>query len=534
MSAFDELQSWEQRSAAESRLAELMSSIAAHPAVAPIERRGLRLIDFAEYRLRLEVARLLRGWTLARAATGRGSASGTGVWDLIGDPALPAALLMGARAGLGLDPRPVPYTLPEALAGSPGRRELARQLMRALAVVSRPRRGRVRVAVVAAGKLSLALASLSDADLRTAGVGLMPFPGLDHGNGLVLALRRRLPLLGSYGPVRTHTSIRVLLPPRLDLEVDPALDRTIALLVSRVLAGAAPELDQAVGALEGMGSARSLRTLLLPSAAYGASRLLIEWAHARGLRVAAMQHGVYTSRGLDGGDRRADVLLGWARGTAEQIAAWPEPRPAVRPVGVPGLAVSSSIARPAARASLRRVLVATSSTIETPLVPAGFCETFIDTLAPGLQQLAKAGVEVELRPHPGEEPERYRRLLARHGLDVRIAEGEPFAQALAGVDILIASASSVAFEAATLGLPVLLWLGPAPRWVREKHLVEPWTLSLPGMFTTAAELGSLIEELIERPAAGLRTAHELSGRLARYAEPFDAARFAQALRELGS
>ncbi len=548
MSAFDASQSWAQRSAMESHLAELMDAIGAHPAVASIERGGLRLIDFAEYRLRLEVARLLRGWTLAGTVAGRrGTVAGRGttaeVWRLVCDPTLSAALLMGVRAGLGLDARPVPYVLPEALAGPPLRRAVARQAMRGLAAASRPRRGRVRVAVVAAGKLALALDSLSDAELRAAGVGLMPFPGLDHGNGLLLALRRRLPLLGSYGavPRGAGSGTGTGLPARFGLEADPGLDGALALLVSRVLAGAAAELDQAVEAVKALGRARALRALLLPSAAYGASRVLIEWAHAHGLRVGAMQHGIYTSRGLDGGDRRADLLLGWGQGTGAQIAGWPEPRPAVRVVGVPGLGAARTrtvlrAGEPAVRGepALRRVLVATSSTIETPLVPARFCEEFIETIAPGLKQLRRAGVEVELRPHPGEEPERYGRLLAGRGLDVGIAEGGPFAQAIAGVDILISSASSVAFEAARMGLGVLLWPGPAPGWVRERHLVEPWSLSVPGMFVTAAELEALVQELIERPAAGLRVAHGLSACLARYAEPFDAARFAQALLELGS
>ena len=85
--------------------------------------------------------------------------------------------------------------------------------MRALAATSKPER--VRVAAVVAGKLLLALDSLPDDELRAIGLGVMPFPGLDHGNGALLALRRRLPLLATYGPRRAGCGPAARLPARL-------------------------------------------------------------------------------------------------------------------------------------------------------------------------------------------------------------------------------------------------------------------------------------------------------------------------------
>jgi hypothetical protein len=518
---FDRLQSWEQRSAAESRVAELLAAVEQHPTVTAIEQSGFRLIDFAAYRLRMEIALLLRGWTLAGA--------GAGAQELICDPALPPAMAMGARAGLGLDPAIVPYAVPPSLPGSRRQRAVARQLMRAHAAVSRPER--VRVAAVATGKLAHALAALADTDLRAAEVGVMPFPGLDHGNGLLLALRRRLPLFRSYGPARSGDRPRVQLPTRLLLDGSVELDRALTFLVGRLLAGVASEHDQAVRALGGMIGARSLRGLLLPSAAYGASRLLIEWAHRRGLRVGVIQHGIYAFREFDGGDRRADVILGWGEGTSEQTCSWPGHRPDVCPVGVPGTFAGPPRTRPSA---LRRALVATSNTVDTPLAPAAFCETFVEALTPGLRRLAREGVEIRLRPHPSEDPERYRRLLSERGLDVKIAPDGPFATAIADADLLISSASSVAFEAAALTVPVLLWLGGAPQWVRQRHMVAPWAESAPGTFEGAKDLGLLIDALIDRPAQGFRVASELSRHLARYAEPFDVGRFAAALHALAA
>jgi hypothetical protein len=530
---FDQLQSWEQRSAAELGLTELLAAIAAHRAVAAIEyrRSGFRLIDFAELRLRSEIARLLQGWTLARAVAGAG--------ELVCDPATAPAFAIGVRAGLGFDPSVASYTLSPALAGSRRRRAFAREATRVLAVASRPER--VRVAVVAAGKLALALASLTGADLRAAGVGLMPFPGLDHGNGLLLALRRRLPILRTYGPARVGAGMALHLPERLGVEADAVLDRALTLLVGRMLAAAAGELEQAVRALDGMEDARSLRALLLPTAAYGASRVLIDWAHRRGLRVGAMQHGIYSFREGDFSDRWADMLVGWGPGSVDQIVGWTAPRPAVRVVGVPGITgvvrAETGIEGLPARAvntPLRSALIVTTGSFDTPLLPTDSCEAFIDAIVPGLRRLAAAGVEIQLRPHPWEQPERYRRLLGSRGLDIGIARRGPVANAVLGADILIAAGSSVAFEAAALEVPVLLWQGQAPRWVRERHLVAPWTDDLPGMFVQAKDFTALIDRLLAQPDEGMRIARQLSRKLAHYAQPFSAAGFAAALHELGA
>lgn len=226
----------------------------------------------------------------------------------------------------------------------------------------------------------------------------------------------------------------------------------------------------------------------------------------------------------------ADVLFSWGEGTAEQVRDWPEPRPRLVQVGTPG----TSAAPPrSAQAPLRRVLVAaTGMYVDTPLASFSLSDEFLDVLAPGLAALAGA-VELRLRPHPNEDPARYRRLLACHGLPVAVTAGGLFPAAAAWADLVVASATSVAFEAAALGLPVLLWPGGAPSGVREEHLLPPWTGGPPGMFHTAAEFSALAALLVERPAAGLAVAHELRERLARYARPFDPAAFAAGLRLLG-
>ena len=363
---FDQLQSWEERSAAQRCVTELLVAIREHPAVATIEHHGHPLIDFVELRLRGEVAHLWSGWRLASA--------GKGASELICDPGAPPALIMGARAGLGLDPSPVAYAIPPMLPGSRVKRALARPVMRALAT-SKPER--VRVAAVVAGKLLLALDSLPDDELRAIGIGAMPFPGLDHGNGALLALRRRIPLLATYGPRRAGCGPAVRLPARLGVEQTEALDRAITLLVGRLLAGAASEFARAVGSLAGLERASSLRALVLPVGGLGASRLLIGWAHQRGLQVGVMQHGVYSSREVEEGERMTDVLFGWGDGTAEQTVGWPNPRPRVFPVGLPGVATTRrSPAENPPVTNLRRALIATTGLRIAPIGTNTYCDVF--------------------------------------------------------------------------------------------------------------------------------------------------------------
>ncbi len=476
-------------------------------------------------RLRDEIAHLWCGWRLAIA--------GKGASELICDPEAPPALIMGARAGLGLDPSAVAYAIPPMLPGSRVKRALARPVMRALATISKPER--VRVAAVVAGKLLLALDSLPDDELRAMGLGAMPFPGLDHGNGALFALRRRLPLLATYAPRRAGRGPVVHLPARLEVEHAEPLDQAITLLVGRLLAGAASEFARAVGSLAGLERASSLRALVLPAGASGASRLLIGWARQRGLQVGVMQHGIYSTQEVDEGERTTDVVFGWGVGTAEQTLGWPNPRPRVLPVGLPG--VTTTRRSPADNppvANLSRALIATTGLRITPLSITTYCDVFIDVIASGLERLVAAGVELELRPHQLEDVERYRQLFDARDLRVKLVPTGSFSEAAARTEILIASTSSVAFEAAALGLPVLLWQGATPQWVRREYLVPPWIEHAHGMFETQDEFARLVEGLLQHPAATLELGYGLGRHLMRYAAPFQPDRFAAGLLEIAA
>ncbi len=402
--------------------------------------------------------------------------------------------------------------------------------MRALGAATPTRR--VRVAAVLNAKVAPAVMALSRAQLRAAGLAAMPFPGLDYGNSARLAARLRIPFLATLDPLVARRG-----PPPAPLtgpDFAPADARLAAALrrVTRGLAQASwPRLVEAAYAVRGLSAAPDLRALVLPTTAVGASRLMMDWAHRRGIVVAAVQHGVYGFKEHDGGDSRADVLFAWSERVGEQAGAWPPPRPRVVAVGAPGMPRPEP--RDRTSATLRRVLVATTwRPIESALAPASFHEQFVAAVAPGLALLQDAGVHVELRLHPIEDPAVYRRILASARLDLPFAAALPLAAALRDSDLVVAAPSSVAFEAGVLGVPVLLWTGGIPVALRDEHLVAPLSLELPGMFGDAHGFAALVRGLVSDRPAGLATGAALGARLAEYAEPFDAARFAQGLREL--
>jgi len=518
---FDDLLSWEDRSAAEHQVSRILAAVHASPALASQKLEGHKLADFADYRLRAEFASVLRGWAAGRAAQG--------CTEMISDPGTPAALVIGARAALGLDVEATPYTVaaPPVVPSGP-RRAVARAQMRTLAAASRS--DKVRVVAVMAAKVVPALSALTRDELRAAGIGTAPFPGLDYGNSARLAVRLRVPMLLTLDPARPRAVPRPQTDGRLRLDDDPALDRALCRVTTGLIEQAWPQFVAAVAATRGLERARNLRALLLPTSAVGASQVLMGWARRHGVAVAVVQHGVYGFREFDGGDRRADVLFAWSPAVERQGSAWVKPRPRIVPVGVPGMPHARARAAPAA---VHHVLVATTGRpLESALSQAAFHQWFIEAVTPGLRRLVEEGVVVELRLHPAEEAGPYRRSLAAAGLGVPIASPIPLDQAVAQTDVLVCAPSSVAFEAAALGAPVLLWNSAMPAEIRREHLVPPWGEDLPGTFDDAPGFSTLVEGLLAAGTPAMRTGADLARRLAMYAEPFDAARFSAGLLEL--
>jgi hypothetical protein len=518
---FDDLVSWDQRDADERYVAELLAAISAHPAVAKIEHTSHRLIDFVQARLRQEIVWLLRGWRLAQAAPAAG--------ELIYERTAPPALALGVQAGLGLD---LAYAAPTEQAGFTVERAVLRHAMRGLAAISRSQH--VRVAAVISDQLALAFAAVSRKDLRVCGAGILPLSGLDHGRGALLAARHRIPLLPGYGSPQPGPSLAMALPERLELASESALDQAVTLLVASLLVSAAPGLHHAVTALKGLLQTPSLKSVLIPSAESGPARLLIEWAHARELRVAVMQQDMYRWRQSDETVAGADLVLGWGAATEEQTRGWDGPHPEVFPIGV-----SVRAPAPARNDSpptvVRRVLIVLGAALASrSILPVSLSDLFIETLMPGLDRLVRAGVELELVRSPHEDPEHYRRLFQAQRVDVRIRTDCSVAQAIAGNDLVVASVCSGVFEPAALGLPMLLWLGPLPEKLRTRYLTTPWVQAGGGMFECSEQFSELALDLVKRPGATISVARELGERLSGYSQPFDRACFTQALHELAA
>jgi len=520
---FDEQVSWEERSAAEHRVSRLVARVLSDPALAEQVLDGYPLSDFIAYRLRAECANVLRGWDAARAAPS--------CTDVVAGPGTPSALTLGARAALGLPVSESSYVVAAPEVVPPRlRRVFAQATTRAIARVSPA--ARIRVAAVMAAKVVPALAALTRAQLDAAGIGAMPFPGLDYGNSTRLAARWRRPLLATLDRARPFCPPQ---PPfrselRLD-EQDAGLEAALQPVVDGLVRISWPQLAAAVQATDGLDRAGNLRALLLPTTAVGASQVLMHWARRRGVTVAAVQHGVYGFKEFDGGDSRADVLFAWSAAVGDQALAWPEPRPRIVAAGAPGMPQTST--RRSASGPVDHVLVATTGRpVESALATTAFHEQFVAAVAPGLADLQRQGVRVELRLHPAEARETYEAILSANGLEIGFASEIPFADAAATTDLLVSAPSSVAFEAAALGVPVLLWTGAMPPDVRREHLVAPLSDDVPGYFGAADEFLALTRGLSAPDAPTQRIALNLADRLAEFATPFDAEVFAAGLAEL--
>jgi hypothetical protein len=333
------------------------------------------------------------------------------------------------------------------------------------------------------------------------------------------------PAAGGRGRTAGPDAIRSALG---SLSDDERLNRALAGVAVRVLADAQPLACRATAALRRWERLRDLRAIVLPTAAAGVARLACRWAQERGVPVAVVQHGIYGFREGDGGDRRADIILGWGEAVRDQVAEWNRNRARVEVIGAPGITAAGPDAgngRP-----LRRVLVATTnSPTGSALGLFAFREAFLQDIAPTIARLAAAGVAVEVRPHPAESPDLYRRWIDELGIAAQLGESPSLQIALERADLVVCSMSSVAFEAAALGIPLVIWTGRTPAPVRREHLLPPIDGDARGMFDDAHALLALCGDGDGLLAAG----HELGAQLRRFVEPFDADAFGEELAKLG-
>ena len=506
----------------------LVARISCDPAAVALATDGLALGPAAVNELLCELANVLRAWSIGRAALAQGARG-----PLRAPAGMPSAIRAGLWAAVdGETPLPLdPWVGLTVVERPPDgiRPVLAAAAQRVVAQRTRARD--VRVVAVPGMKVAAAIEATPARQLRAVGLAVSLFPGLDHGHAARLALRRGLPAIA---PSRGWRADRPAgAPPRFGrLHDDAALDSALRAVAGRVLAALVAPARRVAPVLASWERLPGLRAVLLPTAAMGSARLVAGWARERGVRLGVVQHGIYGFSAAERGDGLADTLLSWGPGVAAQARAWPEPRPRVVAVGAPGIPTCPARPRPAA---IERVLVATTNRpLGSALGLFGFCEAFIEDLAPGLRVLLDAGVQLELRPHPSEDAGRYDAQLARLGIEMAAGPPGPFAGRLGASDLLVSSVSSVAFEAAAVGAPVLLWDSRVPAAVRAQQLVAPLSEQLAGFFGSHEEFLAFARLAVAGPQELLDVALALGARLSSYAQPFDADAFAAELAELAA
>ena len=511
----DDLLDWNERIVVELAVGSVLESLTSDRVVAETEIDGYPLLAAARYDLRMAVTDLLRAYHAVTRLPCRDRLDG-----IDASRSCSYAIRLGAAAAVGLDadavhPRPTtPRKRPPGL-------RAANALLRGYADVRSARN--VRVLAFPGGKVTAALASLSATQLRRDAVGVATFPVLVGGGAVRLALAKGVPVVAADRAADRPTESPV---PIERLAEEPFLDAALRRLVTHVLARVAPTVARAAASASALESCTSCRAVVLPTVAVPTAHVARTWARRRGTTCVVVQHGIHVFRDWHGGDEDADVLLGWGEAVE---ALFNGSRPTFRCIGTPGL---RGLARPATTRVRRIVVTTTNAPTGSALGLSGFCEAFVSALLPSLPRLLDAGISVDFRLHPAEDPRRYALMLGGLSRRVRISSSGPLATTLAHADLVVSSLSSAATEAAGSGLPVVLWLGWAPPSVRRRFMLPPLDRELPSAFADAAEFRALTDELLVSPTQVLRRADELTAILASYARPFDPGRFAEELERL--
>ena len=333
----------------------------------------------------------------------------------------------------------------------------------------------------------------------------LPLSPLGHGEAAKLVLSHRLPALALPTSVPATTSLPLGATPTVGNNLDapdPALDRTLQEIANAVLVRGGQRVaavDTLTPSLDGLAG---LRSIVLPTCALGVTRLLRRWAVPRGVTVASFQHGIYGLIEGDGGDRRADVLFGWAPEVTVQVQQWAAPRHAWYPSECPTFPACprprvrahrvASLLRPPAqgsgprwrpggRANSTSTPSLSDSTGSVPLVCTSKCAFTL----------------------PSRRTSMWRWIAPPVGRRLTFAPPGPFADVASRADLLVSPYSSVAFEAAAMGVPVALWIPRIPEKVRRTHLLAPLSEELSGSFADSAGFEELASRALGEVPGGL-------------------------------
>jgi hypothetical protein len=505
----DDFFAWEDRIALEAEAAELTGMIAPLISDRPAA---------VTYDLRIALTEALRALDATTRAAGSRRPTA-----IRAQPGVPEAILLGAAAAF-----PDAAVQRSRHAASPPGSRVIPYANRAVGTAGRVLSpSKIRVLAFPGGKVGTALEALPRSELRAARVGVGTFPTLVAGGAARLVLSKRLPAI----IVREHGEER---QPAASAELSETASRLgsrLTAIAEDVVARTRGIVASAVAATRSLEACSDLRAVVIPSTSGAGASVLGAWARDRGVLCAVVQHGIYVFRSWDAGDRDADVVLAWGDAVPEQFAHV-ENGPLVHPVGTPGLTGTSPRR---ANGGVGRVLIATTNApTGSALGLYGFCEAFVDAVAPFVGAWREAGADVRLRLHPSEDPARYELLFAGHGLRVEQARPGTFAQVAPQFDTVVSSLSSIAFEAAALGVDVALWTGGWPRDVRAAVALPPLNADLPALFSTAEDFARVAAGVTAASGAERDAMRSLSRELARYAQPLRLDELASQLRALGA
>jgi hypothetical protein len=511
----DELLDWSARLRLEREIADLSARVtSALNEAGSTAEPGLG--DVAAYDLRIALTEALRAAECVDSVL-----RGRTVSAVVAQPECPAGAVWGAAAAA---PGATVYWSPAPCQPTPATASvaIANRLLKAASCLAGSRS--IRVLAFPGGKVGSALQALTSHQLRSAGVGVATFPELVGGEAARLALAKRIPAAVVDERPRKTTPL-----PELDLAaISSTLGDRLTDVVASVLPRVSAVADRAAAATASLDAYRACHAILIPSTSGAAAVVLRAWARQREIDCAVIQHGIYVFRDWDRGDRDADALLAWGPAVADQFAP-ANGAPAIRVIGTPGLPQG---ARRDERPPRRVLIATTNAPTASALGLHGFCEDFLDIVAPFAAAWQDAGLDVRLRLHPSERPERSTYVLGRHGIELEPAQDGSFADVAPTFDAVVSSLSSVGFEAASLGLSVALWLGGWTPAVRAQMVLPPLDGDLPGTFATAEEFTPMADALATGSGPGLESMRTLTRRLASYAEPFDPLRAGEELQRL--
>ena len=263
--------------------------------------------------------------------------------------------------------------------------------------------------------------------------------------------------LGTAGPLRRRWATRradALLaalgpPPSIDVDglaLGPVLHERAAALARR---RAAADLA-AAGVLRRALTSGHVRRVVIPSDMEPDMRLVAHVARSCGVRTLLLAHGAYPIRHTLVDMQVADDIALWSQTFGP---TYHDGRGALHVVGYPEtLAVKRAVVAP--DGPPRVIVVGRATETTTAMIDERYVVRHYAAAVEGIRA-ACPDAQIVLRPHPAESRRAAPRI-ARDYPGVRVDSRLPILEALIQADLCVGTASTVSFQAALVGVPVIV------------------------------------------------------------------------------